>query len=197
MIELKRQITSLERLEPIPKVDRGRVRVSSIASKPDGVPTQPERTASSGLNHNGFVTSIRGRTVIPGGACDFDLSVYHYSLSRPVKQGHDVLKLVDCIICGNPRGRCWRTQAGPRERHASKSACQRRLLSTKPGIKPALPDDAYSAVSKRCLLSRSQRRQRSICRSLSAPGHPKHVWRPGRTRFRFRPRLLRAVMYRN
>jgi cell division protein ZapD len=93
MMELKRQIANLEKLEQIPQVDSGRLRGivdrhRDLIETLHGLSGQP----GSELKNNDFLNSIRQRTIIPGGTCDFDLPVYHCWLSRPVAQRHQVLK---------------------------------------------------------------------------------------------------------
>ncbi len=93
MMELKRQITNLERLEQIPQVDserlqdiinRYRARIETLY----GLSGQP----GGELKHNDLVNSIRQRATIPGGTCDSDLPAYHFWLSRPVSERHAVLR---------------------------------------------------------------------------------------------------------
>lgn len=41
------------------------------------------------VRENEWLMSIRGRTIIPGGACEFDLPSYHAWQRRPAQQRHD------------------------------------------------------------------------------------------------------------
>lgn len=84
MKELERQITVLERLEQNPGVDRQRL--GSLLSDMDALIDHLH--ASKGqigqeLRQNEFLNSIRQRSSIPGGTCDFDLPAYHYWLQQP------------------------------------------------------------------------------------------------------------------
>lgn len=84
MKELERQIIVLERLEQNPGVDRQRL--SLLLSEMDGFIDHLH--ASKGqigheLRQNEFLNSIRQRSSIPGGTCDFDLPAYHYWLQQP------------------------------------------------------------------------------------------------------------------
>jgi cell division protein ZapD len=93
MMELKRQIANLERLDQMPQVDSGRLRgivnrhnrliesLHDLSGQPGGE-----------LKNNEFLNSIKQRAVIPGGVCDFDLPAYRFWLSRPAAERHAVLK---------------------------------------------------------------------------------------------------------
>ncbi len=85
--ELERQAASLERLEQAPGVDL--TKLTEILTELDGLidrmhalngqPGQP-------LRQNEFLTSIKQRSAVPGGLCDFDLPAYHYWLQQPAKK---------------------------------------------------------------------------------------------------------------
>jgi cell division protein ZapD len=93
MMELKRQIANMERLEQIPQVDSDRLRGiverhNRLIASLHGQSGQP----GGELKNNEFLNSIRQRTIIPGGTCDFDLPAYHYWLSGPVAARHGMLR---------------------------------------------------------------------------------------------------------
>ena len=81
--ELERHGAMLNRLVSNPGVDEGRLiallgeidaRVGALHS--GGSLTQP-------LRDDEFLNTVRNRTTIPGGTCEFDLPSYHVWLSRP------------------------------------------------------------------------------------------------------------------
>ncbi|MBA2491210.1 MAG: cell division protein ZapD [Gammaproteobacteria bacterium] len=93
MMELKRQIANMERLEQAPMVDSSRLhgiveRHQQLIASLHAQSGQP----GAALKNNEFLNSIRQRTIIPGGTCDFDLPAYHYWLSEPVAARHDLLR---------------------------------------------------------------------------------------------------------
>ncbi len=92
MMELKRQVANLERLEKIPQVDSSRLRGivnrhNKLIESLHGLSGPP----GGELKGNDFLNSIKQRAVIPGGVCDFDLPAYRYWLSRPVAERQRVL----------------------------------------------------------------------------------------------------------
>lgn len=93
MKELKRQTANLEALQATPGVDQESLRavvdthhhlISSLHSQ-NGHP-------GGQLKNNEFLSSLKQRTVIPGGTCDFDLPAYHHWLTRAVEQRHGDLE---------------------------------------------------------------------------------------------------------
>jgi cell division protein ZapD len=93
MMELKRQIANLERLDQMPQVDSGRLRGivnrhNKLIESLHGLSGQP----GGELKNNEFLNSIKQRAVIPGGVCDFDLPAYRFWLSRPAGERHGMLK---------------------------------------------------------------------------------------------------------
>ena len=85
--ELDRHGMMLTRLEQVPEVDQDRLR--EILGEVDGLIDRLHATSGQfgqALRNNEFISSIRQRSTIPGGLCDFDLPVYHYWLQRPAKQ---------------------------------------------------------------------------------------------------------------
>ena len=82
--EMDRHTANLARLEQNPNVDRARlgkildeldVRIDQLHSLSGQV--------GQALRDNEFINSIKQRSTIPGGTCDFDLPAYHYWLQRP------------------------------------------------------------------------------------------------------------------
>ncbi|WP_043739694.1 cell division protein ZapD [Thioalkalivibrio nitratireducens] len=84
MGEIERQIANLNRLATQPGVDQERLTLTMQGQRrllgrlEDQVGALDQR-----IKGNEFFTSIRQRTALPGGACDFDLPIYHYWLSQP------------------------------------------------------------------------------------------------------------------
>ncbi|MFQ5659083.1 MAG: cell division protein ZapD [Gammaproteobacteria bacterium] len=85
--ELERHVTTLTALKKTPGVDEQRLQVllqeinGYLASLRDGS-YQPGQS----LRQDEFITSIKQRSTIPGGSCNFDLPSYYYWLSRPVEE---------------------------------------------------------------------------------------------------------------
>ena len=85
--ELERHSTSLKRHENNPNIDH-----SQLSGLLDDLNTRIESVrAISGqiateLKASEFLVSIRQRSAIPGGTCDFDLPAFHYWLQQPTKQ---------------------------------------------------------------------------------------------------------------
>ena len=84
MGEIERQIANLTRLASQPGVDPERLSVTMDGQR--RLLGRLELQVGSLDHHvkgNEFFTSVRQRTALPGGACDFDLPIYHYWLSQP------------------------------------------------------------------------------------------------------------------
>lgn len=85
--ELDRHGIMLARLEQVPEVDQGRLK--EVLSEVDALIDNLHATSGQfgqSLRNNEFISSIRQRSTIPGGLCDFDLPAYHYWLQRPAKE---------------------------------------------------------------------------------------------------------------
>ena len=85
--ELERHAATLQRLARSPGVDPQRLEVildelGEIGERLQGSAGQ----VGSHLKDNEFLATIRQRSAIPGGTCDFDLPVYHYWLQQPLEQ---------------------------------------------------------------------------------------------------------------
>ena len=92
MKEIKRQLVNLEQLQNIPNVDKVKLEKliyshNELITELDGIQGQ----LLSHLKDNDFVNSIRQRSVIPGGTCDFDLPAYHYWLTQSPEQRRETL----------------------------------------------------------------------------------------------------------
>jgi len=81
--ELEKQSGFLEKLAENPKVDR--TRLDELLSEMDilldrlhALPVQ-----SLEIRSNEFLNSVKQRSAISGGCCDFDLPAYHFWLSQP------------------------------------------------------------------------------------------------------------------
>ncbi|MBI1731784.1 MAG: cell division protein ZapD [Gammaproteobacteria bacterium] len=83
--ELERHANSLSALQNNPGVDPGRL--STVLGEINGYLMELRDVASQpghGLRRDELVGSIRQRSAIPGGTCNFDLPAYHYWLHKPV-----------------------------------------------------------------------------------------------------------------
>ena len=86
MKELERQIASMSRLEQAPNIDHSRLNeildhMDVLVDRLHAIQGQ----VGQQLKQNEFLTSIRQRSSIPGGTCDFDLPAYHYWLQQPAE----------------------------------------------------------------------------------------------------------------
>jgi cell division protein ZapD len=92
--ELKRHLTNLERLDQNPAVDRSQLatlmdRINTRIDAMHGIDGQ----IASELKTSEFLTSIRQRSAIPGGTCDFDLPAFHYWLMQaPEHRKQDMVR---------------------------------------------------------------------------------------------------------
>jgi cell division protein ZapD len=89
MKELERQIANLTAIGDAPGVDRRRLE-QVIRRQRAAIDRLHGMTGQLGqhLKNNDFIGAIRQRSALPGGACDFDLPLYHYWLSQPVAERH-------------------------------------------------------------------------------------------------------------
>jgi len=84
--ELERHTANLKRHEKNPEIDH-----SQLSDLLDNINTHMERVRAingqiaNELKTSEFLVSIRQRSAIPGGTCDFDLPVFHYWLQQPAK----------------------------------------------------------------------------------------------------------------
>jgi cell division protein ZapD len=85
--ELERHTTSLKRHEQNPDIDHAQLSglIDSIHTHIENVRPINGQIANE-LKASEFLVSIRQRSAIPGGTCDFDLPAYHYWLQQPAKQ---------------------------------------------------------------------------------------------------------------
>jgi cell division protein ZapD len=93
MKELERQISNLNRLEHDPEVDQSRL--AAVIGKQRHLITKLHSMSGQlgqELKENDFLNSIRQRSAVPGGTCDFDLPAYHYWLNRSVEERHDQIR---------------------------------------------------------------------------------------------------------
>ncbi|NIQ09928.1 MAG: cell division protein ZapD, partial [Gammaproteobacteria bacterium] len=84
--ELERSTGNLRGLLQNPKVDHERLgtilrALEHLTVNLHGLPAQPGQA----LREDSFITSIRQRSSIPGGTCDFDLPIYHWWLDQSWK----------------------------------------------------------------------------------------------------------------
>lgn len=82
--ELERLAGTLSRLESNPEVDQSKLGeiLARVDSLVDRLYLQQGQIGQE-LRDNEFLNSIKQRTAIPGGTCDFDLPAYHHWLQRP------------------------------------------------------------------------------------------------------------------
>lgn len=88
--ELERQKQTLIGFRSHPNVESDML--SSILDELEQVNSALAKTqgrTGQSIRDNEWLMSIRGRTIIPGGACEFDLPAYHAWQSRPVQQRRD------------------------------------------------------------------------------------------------------------
>lgn len=82
--ELERCSLFLHRLEGSPEVDGARLQ--SVLGELDTLRSSMSGNGESlgaSLKENEFLNTIRNRTAIPGGTCQFDLPIYHTWLTQP------------------------------------------------------------------------------------------------------------------
>lgn len=85
--QIKRQIDALELLAPQPKINT--VKLNSILAAHKAVYDELHSVhgqINDHLKSNDFISSIRQRTSIPGGTCDFDVPEYHHWLGQSFAQ---------------------------------------------------------------------------------------------------------------
>jgi len=82
--ELERHSLTLKRLEQNPDIDQSHLAalLEDIRQKMDAM-HQIDGQIAGDLKKSEFLISIRQRSAIPGGTCDFDLPAYHYWLQQP------------------------------------------------------------------------------------------------------------------
>lgn len=85
--ELERHTTSLKRHEQNPAIDHAQLSslIVSINTHIKHVRAINGQIANE-VKASEFLASIRQRSAIPGGTCDFDLPAFHYWLQQPAKQ---------------------------------------------------------------------------------------------------------------
>lgn len=91
--ELERHANSLTALQNNPGVDPGRL--SAVLGETNGYLAElrdPGCQPGQGLRRDELVGSIRQRSTIPGGTCNFDLPAYHYWLHRPTPERQAALE---------------------------------------------------------------------------------------------------------
>lgn len=136
--ELERQVTNLSRLEQNPNVDSNMLNtvlneIDLIVDRLHGIAGQPGQD----LRDNEFLNTIRQRSTIAGGNCNFDLPAFHQWLLLPAetrKQAlagwmSDYLPLRDAIrmILG-----LIRDSAAPSEQQAAEGFYQQSLDTSVP-----------------------------------------------------------------
>jgi cell division protein ZapD len=92
--ELERHSTALKRHIHNPDIDHSQLTtlLEDIQQKMDAMHLIDGQVASD-LKNSEFLISIRQRSAIPGGTCDFDLPAYHYWLQQSAKSRSQDLAL--------------------------------------------------------------------------------------------------------
>lgn len=90
--ELERHAGNLKRLERNPDIDHRQLGnlLDDLETRVDGLHGINGQIAGE-LKTSEFLISIRQRSAIPGGTCDFDLPAFHYWLQQPSSQRTDDL----------------------------------------------------------------------------------------------------------
>lgn len=90
--ELERQTAYLATLERNPGVDRSILSeiLDQLEDLIDRIHAYRGQIGQD-LRDNELLTSIRQRSAIPGGDCDFDMPAYHFWLQQPAEQRHNDL----------------------------------------------------------------------------------------------------------
>lgn len=90
--ELERHSANLRRHEQNPDIDHahlGRL-LENINARMDGM-HQVNGQIANDLKASEFLESVRKRSAIPGGTCDFDIPAFHYWLKQPARiRTHDL-----------------------------------------------------------------------------------------------------------
>ncbi len=85
--ELERHTAYLGELEGKPGVDRGRLTeiLDDLETLLDALHGSTRQIGQE-LRQNDFLNSIRQRSTLPGGTCDFDIPAYHHWLQSPAAE---------------------------------------------------------------------------------------------------------------
>jgi len=131
--ELERQMQILAALESLPTVDRSKLArlLNELEVLIDRIHSLHGQIGQE-LRQNEFLNSIKQRSSIPGGTCDFDLPGYHYWLERPAAERiRDLsawLSVFDTIhLSVNLLLRLIRESTRPNEEHAHAGFFQKTL----------------------------------------------------------------------
>lgn len=131
--ELDHQIGALERFQSHTSVDGGR-----LGSLIHNLSTSRDEISSIGtgylqsLKESEFLNSIKHRSAIPGGTCEFDLPEYSHWLRQPIeRRQRDMAQWIQSIrpLCDGVSEVLWliRESAQPKERHASNGMYQHNM----------------------------------------------------------------------
>lgn len=84
MKELERQVSNLSRLSNEPEVDQEQLHelIDTHRQHIVSLRNMPGQLGQH-LKNNDFFNSLRQRSSMPGGSCDFDLPLYHHWLQQP------------------------------------------------------------------------------------------------------------------
>jgi cell division protein ZapD len=85
--ELERNASKLNKLQSNPEIDRAQL--EQILRELDALSAKLHKAGgpiAADLKQHEFLSSIKQRTAIAGGTCDFDLPGYHFWLQQPAQQ---------------------------------------------------------------------------------------------------------------
>ncbi len=155
--ELDCQIESLERFQSQPEVDARRLKalIANLAASRNEL-DQAGTHFLQPLKDCEFLSSIKHRSAIPGGTCEFDLPEYSHWLRQPfARRQQDVLSWLDTIrpVCDAVIEVLWliRESAQPIDRVAENGMYQHRMERDASCrlLRVSLPDDCqlYPEIS--------------------------------------------------
>lgn len=157
MKELDHQIDGLQRFQSQPEVDLRRLEtlVANLATTRDELDTAGVQYLQP-LKDCEFLSSIKHRSAIPGGTCEFDLPEYSHWLRQPFpRRQQDVQGWLGCIrpVCDAVIELLWliRESAQPVDKVAINGMYQHRMQrdTTYRLLRVSLPDDSqlYPEIS--------------------------------------------------
>ena len=148
--ELDQQITNLEKFRSQPEVDSGRLGtlLGNLVASRDEIDTVGTQFLQP-LKDCEFLSSIKHRSSIPGGTCEFDLPEFSHWLRQPFeRRQQDVAKWVNVIrpLCDAVTEMLWliRGSAQPVDKTAINGMYQHRMQKdlTCRLLRVLLPDDS-------------------------------------------------------
>lgn len=182
MKEIKRQLSNLEQLHSIPTLDQSKL--EDIISSHHDLINQLDSLSGQLVGHlkdNDFINSIKQRSTIPGGTCDFDLPAYHYWLTQPAGDRKQTIEawLQPFVVIHNTVIHCLkliRDSAEIEECTATRGFYQRNLDQSQPNQLIRVIINA----SEKCFPEISAGKHRFSIRFLEQPNpdqYPKQIER--------------------